>query len=32
MMADIDRTSKSAFTQLHDKATRQVAGDFLARS
>jgi transposase InsO family protein len=25
----IDRTSKFAFVQLHEKATRQVAGDFL---
>ncbi len=25
----IDRTSKSAFIQLHEKATRRVAGDFL---
>src|SRR6478752_842738 len=25
----IDRTSKFAFAQLHEKATRQVAGDFL---
>jgi hypothetical protein len=25
----IDRTSKFAFAQLHEKATRRVAGDFL---
>src|SRR5436189_268000 len=25
----IDRTSKFAFTELHEKATRRVAGDFL---
>lgn len=25
----IDRTSKLAFAQLHDKATRQIAADFL---
>ena len=28
-LVTIDRTSKFAFTQLHEKATRQVAGDFL---
>ena len=27
----IDRTSKFAFAELHEKATRRVAGDFLRR-
>jgi len=29
MFVAIDRTSKFAFAELHEKATRQVAGDFL---
>jgi transposase InsO family protein len=29
LLVAIDRTSKFAFAQLHEKATRQVAGDFL---
>ncbi|NPD68194.1 IS481 family transposase (plasmid) [Lichenicola cladoniae] len=29
LLVAIDRTSKFAFTELHEKATRQVAGDFL---
>ena len=29
LLVAIDRTSKFAFTELHEKATRKVAGDFL---
>lgn len=31
MFVAIDRTSKFAFVELHEKATRRVAGDFLRR-
>ena len=29
LLVAIDRTSKLAFTELHEKVTRQIAGDFL---
>jgi hypothetical protein len=29
LLVAIDRTSKFAFVELHEKATRRVAGDFL---
>ena len=29
LLVAIDRTSKFAFTELHEKATRRIAGDFL---
>ncbi|MGA9412319.1 MAG: IS481 family transposase [Roseobacter sp.] len=31
MLVAIDRTSKFAFVELHEKATRRIAGDFLRR-
>lgn len=29
MLEAIDRTTKFAFVELHEKATRRIAGDFL---
>jgi len=29
LLVAIDRTSKFAFVELHEKATRRIAGDFL---